>query len=171
MSLGGTVREGEKPSELYERMGQLALDNGCLIIAAAGNDSNRSFGFIAPVASPANAATIMAVGAVDPNFEPAYFSCGGLNPNGGEVDLVAPGVGVFSTSPAPQLYRTMSGTSMACPHAAGIAALWAESDPTLRGAELWRALKENARPLEHPVRDVGSGLIIAPAPAAATNIV
>lgn len=170
MSLGGAVREGERPSVLYERIGQLALDNGCLIIAAAGNNSNRSFGFIAPVSSPANAASIMAIGAIDPNFALAYFSCGGINPNGGEIDVVAPGVGIFSTAPAPQLYRTMSGTSMACPHAAGIAALWAESDPALRGAKLWRALKENARILEHPVRDVGAGLVMAPTQAAA-NIV
>lgn len=171
MSLGSTVREGEKPSVLYERIGQRALDNGCLIIAAAGNDSNRSFGFIAPVSSPANASTIMAIGAVDPNFAMAYFSCGGLNADGGDIDLVGPGVGVFSTSPAPQLYRTMSGTSMACPHAAGIAALWAESNPALRGTELWRALKKNARPLVHPPRDVGVGLLIAPMQGPAANII
>ncbi|WP_275787331.1 S8 family peptidase [Pararhizobium gei] len=170
MSLGGAVREGELPSVLYERIGQQALDNGCLIIAAAGNNSNRSFGFIAPVSSPANAASIMAVGAIDPNFALGYFSCGGINPNGGEIDIVAPGVGIFSTAPAPQLYRTMSGTSMACPHAAGIAALWAESDPALRGMELWRALKKNTRSLAHPPRDVGAGLVLAPHQAAA-NIV
>lgn len=162
MSLGSIVREGEKPSLVYERAGQLALDNGCLIVAAAGNESNRTFGNIAPVGSPANASTMLAVGAIDANFVIGWFSNGGLNGEGGGVDMVGPGVGVFSSSPSPQLYNTMSGTSMACPHVAGLAALWAESDPALRGRELWRKLTETARTLPLPKRDVGAGLAVAP---------
>ncbi|NSX55283.1 S8 family serine peptidase [Sulfitobacter sp. 1151] len=162
MSLGAPVREGETFIPEYEDLAQIALQNGCLIIAAAGNDSARSYGYIAPVGSPANAPSIMAVAALDPTLAVADFSSGGINSNGGEINIAGPGVGVFSASPAPQLYRTLSGTSMACPHVAGIAALWAETDPNLRGQALWDALVQNTRPLQDAERDIGAGLVFVP---------
>jgi subtilisin len=162
MSLGGPVRQGEPYSRIYERIGRIALDSGSLVCAAAGNDSNRTFGAIAPVSSPANAPSIVAVGAVDALYQPASFSNGGINPDGGEIDVVAPGVGIFSSSPTPRLYRIMDGSSMACPHFAGVAALWAESDASMRGRALLKALRDNARPLPHNARDVGLGLVTAP---------
>lgn len=163
MSLGAPVGEGGRASLLYERAARRALDNGCLIVAAAGNESNRDFGSISPVGSPANAPSILAVGAVDPFFKPASFSNGGINPDGGNIDLVAPGTNVFSTVPVPRRYRALNGTSMACPHVAGVAALWAESNPALRGRALWDILTSTARPLDGQLtRDVGAGLVQAP---------
>jgi subtilisin family serine protease len=162
MSLGRPAQPGEAPSVQYERLGRRALEAGCVIVAAAGNDSARRFGFIAPVAAPANSPSILAVGAVDAAGLVAPFSAGGLNPDGGEVDLAAPGVDVFSAFPRPQLYRALQGTSMACPHVAGVAALWAEAEPSLRGAALWRRLVETAAPLREGARDVGAGLVQAP---------
>ncbi|MDX3928284.1 MAG: S8 family serine peptidase [Shinella sp.] len=167
MSVGAPVRSGERHSLLYERVGKLALQNGSLIVAAAGNESNRGLGFIAPVSSPANAPSILAVGALDGSLNVATFSAGGVNPEGGEIDIAAPGVGIFSSVPLPQKYRTMMGTSMACPHVAGVAALWAQSDPGLRGSALWSALQQNAKPLPQEGRDVGSGLVQAPGSSAA----
>jgi subtilisin family serine protease len=162
MSLGRPVRPGEPHEPDYERLGEFALASGALILAAAGNDSGRKFGHIAPVGSPANAPSILAVGALDQALDVAEFSGGGINPAGGEVDLAAPGVGVLSSVPRPQLYASLRGTSMACPHAAGVAALWAESDPGLRGRALWDRLTASARPLSAPRRDVGAGLVRAP---------
>lgn len=162
MSLGRSVRVGEEPTIEYERIARRALDAGCLIMAAAGNDSSREFGMIAPVGEPANSPSILAVAAIDGLGAVARFSCGGINPRGGEVDLAAPGVDVLSCVPRPRLYRALSGTSMACPHVAGLAALWAESDPGLRGRALWTALVSAALPLEAPPRDVGVGLAQAP---------
>lgn len=163
MSLGRAVRPGETFTPDYERVGQMALDSGSLIVAAAGNESSRDIGFIAPVGAPANSPSIMAVAALGQSLNVAEFSCGGLNPDGGEVDLAAPGVGVFSAFPRPELHKLLRGTSMACPHVAGLAALWAESDPTLRGRDLWQKLVAAARSLPEPVRDVGAGLAQAPA--------
>lgn len=162
MSLGRSVRPGEKPTLLYENLGKRALDADCLLVAAAGNSSRRYSGFIAPVNEPANSANFMAVAAIGPDMEVAYFSSGGINPDGGDVDLAAPGVSIFSSFPRPRLYETLSGTSMACAHVAGIAALWAEADPQLRGLALWKALVANAKGLPQPSRDVGAGLAQAP---------
>jgi subtilisin len=162
MSLGRAVQPGESPDPTYEQLGQQALDQGSLIIAAAGNDSFRSSGYIAPVSAPANSSTIMAVAAVDANLQIAPFSNGGVNSGGGEVDIAGPGMSVFSSFPRPQTYKTLMGTSMAAPHVAGIAAQWAQSDPKLRGKALWQALTSSALELGLPQRDVGSGLVQAP---------
>jgi subtilisin len=161
MSLGRPTFEGEQPDPLYEEVGNAALAEGCLIIAAAGNESARDFGFIAPVGAPANSPSILAVAAVDPSLKVGTFSCGAINANGGEINVAGPGVSVYSSFPRPRLSRVLDGTSMACPHAAGIAALWAESDPSLRGQKLWDALVKSAREIG-PARDVGAGLVRAP---------
>ena len=161
MSLGASVAPGEPPSRVYETVAQRALAAGTLIVAAAGNESQRP-GRVAPVGRPANCRSILAVAAVDSRLGIARFSCGGINPNGGGVDIAGPGVDVFSSVPRPRMHTRMDGTSMATPHVAGIAALYAESDKSLRARALWQALVSNARRLPLPVRDVGSGLVLAP---------
>jgi subtilisin len=127
-----------------------------------GNESQRP-GFIAPVGRPANCPSIMAVAAVDNRLGVAPFSCGGINPEGGGVDIAGPGVNVYSSWPMPTRYRSISGTSMATPHVSGIAALWLEargSNTTAQG--VWQLLVSNARRLPLPARDVGTGLVQAP---------
>jgi len=161
MSLGSPVDPGEPYSQIFEQVAQRALAAGTLMIAAAGNDSSRPDD-IAPVNHPANCPSIMAIGAIDVNRQIAVFSCGGINPDGGEVDLAAPGVAVLSAWPRPTLYQTDSGTSMATPYASGIAALLAEANPSARGAALQALLLQGALALALPARDAGAGLVQAP---------
>ncbi|MEM4623028.1 MAG: S8 family peptidase [Desulfurococcaceae archaeon] len=103
MSLGGPASQ-----TLYNAV-KYAYDNGVVLVAAAGNSgaSNPSY----PAAYP----EVIAVGAVDSNYQVPSWS--NRNP-----DVVAPGVGIYSTIPGGTLgYK--SGTSMACPHVSGVAAL------------------------------------------------
>ncbi|WP_456267475.1 S8 family serine peptidase [Kushneria sp. AK178] len=145
MSLGG-----QSPVQTaYTRAGEAALNNGCLAIAATGNDATRT-------GSPANSPTIMAVASLDPDLQRSNFS------NYGKVDISGPGRDVFSSWPRPTTYRTISGTSMATPHVAGCAALWAQSDASLRGARLWQQLLASVQRLGAAENRVGAGLVQAP---------
>ena len=133
----------------YTAAGASALAKGCLIVAAAGNAASNT-------GAPANSPTIFSVASLDPNLTPSAFS------NFGKIEIAAPGRDVFSSVPRPTRYGIKSGTSMATPHVAGCAALWAETSPTLRGILLWRKLQATARHLNFPVARVGAGLVQAP---------
>lgn len=172
MSLGSPVWPGQGISAAYERAGQYARSRGAIIVAAAGNESNRAMGVIQPVGSPANCPSILAVGAIDVQQQIANFSCRGINP-GQEVDVAAPGVSIYSSWPSPVRYKTISGTSMATPHVAGILALFAELYPGATADELVAYMTSAAKPMTltptMTAQDVGNGLAqaqCAPAPTA-----
>ena len=162
MSLGADVMQAHPP---YSVAGARALEKGSLIIAAAGNNADRRSGRNGFVGAPANSPEIMAVGAVDQRLEMAFFSARSLPARGGQVDIAGPGFQVLSSWPLPTRYRSISGTSMATPHVAGVAALWAEATGR-RGLELWATLCQESQRLLQPSVDVGSGLCIAPQEAA-----
>lgn len=150
------------PSPLFNQVGKRALEAGTLLIAAAGNDSNRPVR-VMPVGYPANSDNILAVAALDQKLRVARFSNAGSG-GGGQVDIAGPGVGVYSAWPGWRRYKQESGTSMATPFVAGITALLAEAQPDASAETLLRTLRQMARKLDglgH--RDVGAGLVQAPA--------
>lgn len=104
MSLGGS----SGTTELQDAC-QYAVNNGTMLVAAAGNDGTCCD----CVGYPAAYSTVMAVSATDSNDDIASFSS-----TGPEVEIAAPGVDVYSTYNDGG-YNTLSGTSMACPHVAG----------------------------------------------------
>jgi len=167
LSLGSPVAIGEKPSAIFEHVGRKALERGTLIVAAAGNDSQRPNYLPKPVSSPANVESIMAISALNENLSIANFSNAGLNAgDGGKVDISAPGVNIFSSysknGKEGKLYKTMSGTSMATPHVSGVLALYFEAFPNLTAAEIWLKIEKNSQELNNQRRrDVGAGMVQA----------
>jgi subtilisin family serine protease len=160
MSLGGRPSGSGFP-QMYDNAGRKALRQGCVILAAAGNDSNRlgripnrPFG-TQSVSRPANCPAILSVAAVDSRLGVAEFSNRAVHMDGGEINLAGPGVGVFSSTPGNR-HRFMDGTSQATPHVAGILALVAE-ETGMTGVDLYKEVRSRARRLTDP-KDTGSGL-------------
>jgi subtilisin family serine protease len=142
-----------------------AFGQGAIIVAASGNESQRPRYEIA-VAPPAAGTGIIAVGALgksDQGLTVAEFS-------NNQVDIAAPGVGVLSAEAGTGGLVGMSGTSMATPHAAGIAALWAQRQLEMTGRVDGRSLMAHlvASGTYTPLApgseedDVGTGIIQAP---------
>ncbi len=115
-----------------------------LLVAAAGNDG-EAVGF--PAALPG----VLAVGATDEAGALAPFSNRGAN-----LGVTAPGVGVLSTVPG-KLYAQRSGTSMAAPFVAGVAALVWAAKPGLKASELRERLLSSAADRGQPGPDAVYG--------------
>lgn len=160
MSLGAAREVNQPFSALYEDLAQNFAQTtpGVLIVAAAGNESQRP-GRINPVGNPAACPSIMSVAAVDDQNRVAWFSCAGMDAVGA-VDVAGPGVDVVSAKPGGST-QLMSGTSMATPHVAGLAALYLQKNPKLGAVALWRLLLAGCVPAG-TTGDVGSGLVQAP---------
>lgn len=151
-------------SDLMRAQGVVGM--GGLVIAAAGNESERPRYEIA-TAPPAAGTGILSVGALTRRNGAGH---GVARFSNTECNLSAPGVDVISAAIGGGLVP-MSGTSMATPHVAGVAMLWAERQRGLLGSVnldiLQADLLANAdRSLINPglqTEDVGVGLVRAPA--------
>ncbi|MFM7131679.1 MAG: S8 family peptidase, partial [bacterium] len=112
-----------------------------------------------PVCRPASCPSIFAVGAVDRHLRMARFSNATGAPGYAQVDAVAPGVDIYTTTSGPALYGRFSGTSMSTPLCAGIAAVLIQDDPDCLGTALWHRLTTFAHRLPLPSTDVGAGML------------
>lgn len=118
-----------------------AYERDVLLVAATGNDATSQPGY--PAAYP----EVLAVSATDQNRNIASFS------NYGEyVDVVAPGVNIASTYPGGQ-YVAMSGTSMATPHVAALAAMIRSANPTLSNVQVMDMIRHTANDLGQTGKD------------------
>jgi len=149
MSLGGDIG-----SSTLELACQAAYDSGILLVGAAGNDG-RANGRGDTVDYPGRYASVVAVAATDSNDVRAYWSS-----TGPAVELAAPGVSVYSTAVGGG-YTTYSGTSMATPHVAGVAALIMAAAPELTNVQVRNLLTSTAHDLGATGLDTlyGHGLV------------
>jgi subtilisin family serine protease len=139
LSLGGPEQ-----SQIMEDAIDYANAHDTLVIAAAGNAGSA-------VLYPAAYAGAVAVAATDRDDQRLSFSC-----HGPEVDLAAPGSVIYSTCLG-NTYCYMSGTSMATPHVAGLAALLCSQRPDYTGAQVTQQLESSAQDIGSPGWDEYTG--------------
>lgn len=155
MSLGSGYYNGNEESVIEK-----AYQNGVAIFAAAGNEATNGYEFPASYDNVCSIAAIMQDG-----------SKAGFTNYGDKIDLAFPGVEIYSTvNDSNQAYDFLQGTSMACPVAAGIAAVILSASDEIdalkgkRGAEkvdaLFSVMKKNAVKSSSP--KIGAGTTYLP---------
>jgi hypothetical protein len=133
LSLGGYYNSAVEDAAI-----QYAIDKGVVVVMSAGNDGLSTPTYPAKNADRGG----IAVGAINQQNTVAYFS----NDAGKLLDyVVAPGVDVSSTTPFNN-YRFYSGTSMAAPHVAGVAALMLSANPNLTPSQVEDIITQTANP-------------------------
>ena len=136
---------GKKHNEgglvVNETMNHIGQTYGTLVVAAAGNDSSNNDRRPKYPAS-FDSDYLLVVASTSSSGRMSYFSNYGKT----TVDIAAPGSGIYSTVPGNR-YRSMSGTSMACPTTVGVAAeVWSHF-PELGALELKQALMDSVTPV------------------------
>lgn len=132
-----------------------ATENGVLVVAAAGNSGSVS-GVGETMGYPAKYDGVLAVAAVNKHNRRATWSSTGFN-----IGVSAPGVKIRSTVPGAG-YATYSGTSMATPHVAGVAALVYSAHPDWTNMQVKDKITSTATPLGNHWL-YGAGLVNAAA--------
>ncbi|MCP4069387.1 MAG: S8 family serine peptidase [Phycisphaeraceae bacterium] len=131
------------------------IASGGLVLVAAGNSNNTSQGYVN------SRSDCYSVGALDTDDSKASFSS-----YGSWVDISAPGVSILATyhdsnSPNADGYAYLSGTSMATPLVASVAALTWSQDPTATAGQVWAAIRDSADPISSFSGQMGSGRVNA----------
>ena len=139
----------ERGSRLLRDTLRYAHAMGVVLVGATGNENHAS------VLYPAAFPEVISVAASARDTGAAYFTNATA-----DVDLTAPGVSILSLHIGGRL-RTLSGTSMAAPHVAGVAALMLSKRPALRVDEVKRLLIASASALVDEGRAVGVPLLNA----------
>lgn len=139
-----------------------AESKGVLLVHAAGNDGKNldtSYNFPTPAlldgTRPNNWITVGASGPKNDGKE--NLVAGFSNFGKKEVDVFAPGVKIYATTPGGNNYQNLQGTSMASPVVAGMAALIMEYFPALSARQVKMVIEKSSSKLTDKVKEPGNG--------------
>ncbi|MGZ4335531.1 MAG: S8 family peptidase [Gaiellaceae bacterium] len=153
---------GRTPTPDLQNAILTAVHNGCLVVAAAGNDGDRGN----PVEYPASYPHVFSVGATDQSDVPAFFTS-----SGAWVDVAAPGRSVTVAVPLSHNssgFETDDGTSFSAPLVAAAAAWIWTARPTLTASQVAQVIRDSARQVRPDRFDLQTGYGVLNIPAALT---
>ncbi|MFZ5516316.1 MAG: S8/S53 family peptidase [Candidatus Zhuqueibacterota bacterium] len=138
----------------------IAVSKGVVVVNSAGNEGNDSWRY---VIAPADGFNVIAVGAVFSTGDLVEFSSRGPTYDGRiKPDVMAQGWSVHSVQPGTLAdYGGASGTSLASPLVAGVAALVLQAHPYLTPSQVRDALRNTASLANSPNNDFGWGIVDA----------
>ena len=136
----------------------IAVGLGMVCVTAAGNEGSDNWYYII---APADADSVLAVGAVDANGDLAYFSSHGPTSDGRiKPEICARGVSTWACSSYDMTgYNNYNGTSLSTPLVAGAAALIIQSHPEWSAMEVRNAIMMTASQNDEPDNDFGYGIL------------
>jgi serine protease AprX len=154
-SVSYTYRDMNGRTAISSRAATIAARVGILVVNAAGNEGANPWRYIS---APADADSIMSVGAVDSLGNRAYFSSFGPTADGRtKPTLAAMGQAAAVLSPNGTAFRG-NGTSYACPVLAGMAACFWQANPTFTAQQVIQALRSTATQAASPDNSLGYGI-------------
>lgn len=154
----------------------MAARRGVVVVNAMGNEGHSAStdGFTTgTMVAPADADSIISAGAVNYSGVLASFSSVGPT-NDGRVkpDVVAPGVSIYyASTPGPDTYGNLNGTSFSCPLTAGTAALVLSAHPEFTPIQVRDAIRNTASRAARPDNFYGWGVVNAQAAVLSSGLV
>lgn len=166
-----TYQDMDGNTSLISRAADFAAATGMLVVTSAGNEGNKSWQY---VSAPADADSVLAVGAVDSLGVKASFSSFGPTADGRiKPDVSAMGQAVYFILPNGSLARG-NGTSFSGPIVAGFAATVWQANPFRTNMELIELLRQSGSNATNPDNSIGYGIpnyrrTLTASPGAATG--
>ena len=165
-SLGYTTFDDEQFNFAYSDMdgrtsrgaqaARIATRKGMLLVTAMGNDGNKNWHYLS---TPADADSILSVGAVNNQGTIAAFSSYGPSADGRiKPEVCATGEGTYLINPANNTVMNGNGTSFACPLIAGMAASLWSALPTATNMEIREMIIRSCDRYDQPHKQYGYGI-------------
>ncbi|MBE0422697.1 MAG: S8 family serine peptidase [Lutibacter sp.] len=164
-SLGYTTFDNAKYNYVYANMdgkttfisrgAEIAFSRGMIVVNSAGNEGNVSWRYIS---APADAVSVLSIGAVNATGGIASFSSyGPTADNRVKPDVCAQGAGVYIINASGNI-ATSKGTSFSSPVLAGVVACLWQAFPNKTNAEIIQMVKESAHLYANPTAQEGYGI-------------
>ncbi|MDA9111455.1 S8 family serine peptidase [Flavicella sp.] len=150
-----TYSDMDGETTFVSRGAEVAVAKGIFVVVSAGNSGNSSWKYIG---APADAPSVLSVGAVDAQEESAYFSSYGPSADGRiKPDVLAQGLYAYVINSSGNISPS-NGTSFSAPIITGLVACLWQSCPSLTVAELRQVIKESADLYAMPTAHRGYGI-------------
>jgi serine protease AprX len=150
-----TYAEMDGNTTRVSRAADLAASKGMLVVVSAGNQGNVAWKYIT---APADADSVLTIGAIDQTGLVAEFSSRGPSSDGRvKPDVMAIGVGTYVSGLAGTIIQG-NGTSYSAPVISGLAACLWQTNPAATAMELLAAICESADRFAQPDNDYGFGI-------------